>query len=188
VFTIATIPDDAQINGGNTNYLKLSTGTHKIRILAPAIIGVEWWENATGEVQYSGGKKLEGAKPKRTRKGEAVPAKAQGGTKNFWAFPVWNHNTGTLQILSITQGSIQEQFKKLEKNEGWGDLTGYDIQIQREGTGQFDTSYTVTPLKPTPLNDDIKEQLSIGGLPNMEALFDGLDPFQETVEINDLPF
>lgn len=187
---ISAIPEDAQINGGNSSYFKVTPGEHKIRILSAATIGVEWWENEEGEVQMSGGKRIEGTKPKRVKKGEAVPVTAGGGTKNFWAFPIWNHATKAIQIWSITQGSIQEALKKLDHNKDWGDLTGYDIQVERTGTGQLDTKYIITPLKPVPLDDKIKEELSVGGLPRMEALFDNEDPFAESVEfdIDSLPF
>lgn len=182
------IPDDAEITGGNSNYLKLTPGTHRIRVVAPATIGIEWWEDENGNVRQPGDKGK--AVPKRVKIGEAVPVKAGGATKTFWALPVWAYTTNTLQILSVTQPSIQRELKKLDHDKDWGNLTGYDIEIDREGSGQYDTSYSVTPKPKKPLEDDIKEQLSVGGLPRMEAMFDGEDPFAESVEIDmdSLPF
>jgi len=44
--------------------------------------------------------------------------------KHFWTF-VWNFETKMVEILEITQTTIQTALEELINSEGWGSLFGY---------------------------------------------------------------
>jgi hypothetical protein len=114
--------------------------------------------------------------------------------KHFWAFAVWNYDTESVELLEVTQATIQSAILSLVKDEDWGDPKQYDIKINRTGDG-FETKYTVTPR---PKKDTPKEALeAYKETPiNLEALFTGDNPFgsakvEEAVDeiaAEDIPF
>ena len=148
--------------------MKFEKGDNKFRVLGSAIIGWEWWED----------KEDGGRKPIRVRMDQDKPNDPD--VKHFWAFPVWNYQDERFQILEITQKGIQKSLKTLAQNPKWGDPKEYDIIVTRTGDG-MDTEYQTVPDPKEKLNPNIKI-ISI----NLEALYDGEDPFAE-VDIEDIP-
>jgi len=65
--------------------------------------------------------------------------------------------------------------KALIDNPKWGDPHGYDICVTRSGKG-FDTEYIVQPSPHSKLDDKILAKFQEANI-NLEALFEGLDPF-----------
>jgi hypothetical protein len=51
---------------------------------------------------------------------------------------------------------LYKLIRNLAMNEDWGDPTGYDLTVKREGAGQ-DTTYTVTPSPKKELSDEDKK-------------------------------
>jgi len=51
--------------------------------------------------------------------------------------------------------TVQKQLRNLAHDEDWGDPTGYDITIKREGEG-LQTKYFITPRPKKPLSDEDK--------------------------------
>jgi hypothetical protein len=88
------------------------------------------------------------------------------------AFVVYNRDLDKVQILEVTQSTIQRELTSLEKDKDWGDLKEYDIEIERTGNDKNTTKYRVTPKPKSPLPKELKE-----GLPVLEALYLGVDPF-----------
>ena len=64
--------------------------------------------------------------------------------KHFWAFLVYNQEAKRVQVLEVTQSSVQAVIKALVDNKNWGDPKGYDITVTRVGSG-LDTEYAVMP-------------------------------------------
>ena len=96
--------------------------------------------------------------------------------KHFWGFVVWNYKAEQIQILELTQISIMNPIKDLTKNEDWGDPTGYDITITKEGEN-METKYRVTPSPHSKISEiitDVYKDTTI----KLEALFTGADPFE----------
>ena len=149
-------------------YLRLTPGTHKIRVLGGAIDGqVYWTEDEDGN-----------KKPIRKRMGENIPVGdlTEGSTvKKFLAMPVWNYQTNSVQVWEVTQKSIQTALKRYDSDPDWGDLTGYDLKVTREGEG-FDTEYSVTALPAKPAGKEVVAGFELCPV-NLEALFEGGDPF-----------
>ena len=95
--------------------------------------------------------------------------------KHFWAFPVYNYTDERVQILEVTQKTIQKEMRVLTNNPDWGNPLGYDISVTRTGE-ELKTEYSVQPSPPSELDPGVVklyEDMSI----NLEALFDGEDPF-----------
>lgn len=96
--------------------------------------------------------------------------------KSFWACYVWDYARKDLFILEITQATIIKALINLAKDEEWGDFTGYDLKLKKEGSGQ-QTKYLLSPLPPKPLAEEIK--LALQAKPAyLEALYHGGDPWE----------
>lgn len=98
--------------------------------------------------------------------------------KPFWALAVWDYARSDVFILEITQATIIKSLENYGKDEDWGDFTGYDIKIRKEGSGK-DTNYLVTamPHKPAPA----EAQAAFDKNPfRLEALYEGKDPWTDT--------
>lgn len=150
------------------NYVRLTEGTHKLRILSSAIVGFEGWDKADGKPT-----------PIRYRKGkEPVYGPDGNDVRYFWACTVWNYELERIQVWQITQSTIRGPIEALVKNEAWGDPKNYDIVITRTGTGLNDTEYAIMPNPASELSDTIKGEMVTTPV-NLEALFDGKDPFEK---------
>jgi hypothetical protein len=146
----------------SSNYLKLQQGDNRIRIVSTPVIGWEDWKDN---------------KPIRFHMVDKPQASIdpEKPVKHFWAMLVWDYKAGKLAILEITQKSIQKTIQGLAKSEDWGSPLNYDITISKTGTG-FDTEYSVVPVPPKALTENIKEAV-LATQVNLEAMFEGKDPF-----------
>lgn len=168
-----------------SNYLKFDTGANRFRVVSEPIVGTEWWVDK---------------KPKRVRPGVPVPANEidiEQPPKTFWAFVVWNYNIEKLQVLELTQKSIMKEIALLAKDEDWGSPLEYDLVVTKEGDG-METRYSVTPKPKKDLDKAIAEAVKNTPI-QLEALFDGLDPFaqltmtpaggrSDEINVDDIPF
>lgn len=161
------LPGDYKAPAGS--FMKLVDGENTFRALSSAVIGWEYWNNEDKPVRLREEPIGTPADMRPSKDGKAEKV------KHFWAFAVWNYAADRVQILEITQSSIQSAITALVKNKKWGTPKAYDITITREGSG-FDTEYTVMPNPHAPL--DAKAEAALKARPvNLEALFDGADPF-----------
>lgn len=151
----------------DNGYMKLKLGANKFRILSPAIVGFIYWNKDK--------------KPVRSKQPfEYVPEdiRVENGkadkVKHFWAFVVWNYDAGAIQILELTQATIQGQLKiKIDNREG--NATGNDFIVTRTGEG-LDTEYDVDVTEASPIKAEIEIAYKAKNI-NLEALFTGEDPF-----------
>lgn len=156
-----------------SNYMKFVEGDNVFRVLSSAITGWEYWNTNNKPVR-------------RKESWNGVPDDIKtdsDGTvriNHFWAFVVWNYNDKKVQILELTQKGIMKYMQSLIKNPVWGNPKGYDITVNRTGSG-FDTEYTCTANPPTELAKEIKDKYETMDI-NLEALYDGADPFSKTKE------
>lgn len=157
------LPQDYKEPQGN--YLKLPIGRTQLRILSSAVIGWEYWNKENKPVRQ-----------KEAYKG--VPADAGTDTQtgkikkpqHFWAFVVWNYGAEQVQLMQITQKSLQSSIRALIEDPSWGNPKEYDIVITKSGSG-FDTDYKVMP---SPKSKAPEVDISYI---NLQALFSGADPF-----------
>lgn len=166
------LPEGYEAPQGTGNYMKLQSGENKFRILSKPIIGwLDWKDN----------------KPHRFRMKER-PEKPMGDKpiRHFWAFIVWNYNAEAIQILEITQATIQKALQDLTRNEDWGAPYEYDIKITRKGE-DLKTEYSVMPCPKKPLSEEIKKAATDKPC-YLDALFNGDDPWVVNGVVTELAF
>lgn len=158
------------------NYMKWVKGENKFRILSNAIVGFEYWtkekkpvrlhdlpEGIPADIGYS-----------KDEDGNLKP----NPVRAFWAFLVWNYTDERVQILEITQSTIMTAIQAYVQNKKWGNPSGYDITVTKEGEKMNEVVYTVTVDPHSPLDPQVKEEWDRRkGAIRIEALFDGADPF-----------
>lgn len=148
-----------------SNYMKLLEGANTFRVLSSAIVGYEYFNTEQ--------------KPVRSKEPfDSIPQdlKKDGKVSHFWAFVVWNYDAKRVQILELTQKTIQGQIKAYIDNKKWGSPKNYDITITRTGSG-FDTEYQVIANPHTQLDMEVKNAYERSKI-NLEAMYTGADPFQ----------
>lgn len=154
-------------------YMKFEQGDNVFRVLGDPILGWEGW------VPTSEGSD----EPKRFEFNEKPTDASKfrdGRLKHFWAMPVWNYNAEKVQILQITQSTIQKAIKGFYADEDWGDPKDYDIKVHRTGE-KLETEYSVSPKPHKDLDPKIAQEYENTSI-NLEALFDGGDPFEMNVD------
>ena len=166
------LPKDYEVPDTASNYMKLQLGENRFRIMDSPILGYEWWRTTE-----------EGRKPVRCRmEAQIHPDDLEGEPpKHFWAFPVYDYADNKIKILELTQKSIQRTIRGLSGDPDWGDPKEYDIVIQRTGEG-FETRYEVKPKPKKKLDEGVVKMYEDTFI-NLEALYDGEDPFDEAEKL-----
>ncbi len=162
------LPEDYKIPKPASNYMKFEEGTQSFRILDSAIIGYEYWNMENKPVRSK--------TPYEEMPDDIKPNKdGQFKISHFWAFPVWNYQVKRVQILEVTQTSVQKAIKALVSNPKWGNPRLYDIAVTRVDEGI--TSYSVQGEPP--IGEPSKEIMDAYKAKKirLEALFEGGDPF-----------
>ena len=170
------LPKDYDPPKGESKYMRFEEGTNKFRMLSKPILGWEDWENKK-PLRF----KMD-AKPEK-------PIDSGKPIKHFWAMIVWDYQTERIEILEITQISIQQVITALSRDPEWGLPFEYDIKVERLGKG-MDTKYTILGMPPVPITDEIREAYKNTPI-NLAALYEGEDPFDTELpnpELSDLPF
>jgi hypothetical protein len=173
------LPKGYETPESEQRYMELAEGVNTFRILSPAIVGYEWWEDTEDG----------GRVPRRVRTAEEVPAEVRNAVqsrqkaKHFWAFPVYNYQTNSIQVLELKQQTIMRAIEAFVKNPKWGNPQGYDLTVEKVKTGSkdWDVEYNVVPEPPTPLDAGIAELAKMVPV-RLEALYAGEDPFAVTDE------
>src|SRR5690606_36301364 len=132
------------------NYMKFEKGENKLRILSHCITGYEYWtqDNKPVRVHNMPLERPENMKIRNEKE------HWMNSIKHFWAFVVWNYKTESIQILEITQASIQNAILGLYNESEWGHPNRYDITVVRSGEG-METKYQVIPKPPKEVTKDI---------------------------------
>lgn len=163
------LPAGYEVPKKSGSYMKFEDGINRIRILSSPIVGYEYWNEDSKGVR----------KPIRKRMNEQLimsEIQEPDKIKHFWAMPVWNYQDKKVQILEITQKSIQTELKRLAKDEDWGSPFNYDVVIDKTGD-KLETRYSVQPKPAKPLDKEITDIFKATKI-NLEALFTGGDPFK----------
>jgi hypothetical protein len=184
------LEDNYKVPAIDGNYMKFQDGENKFRIMTPAIKGWELW--------------IDG-KPKRYKEDEDVPMEDQENAdideytgqprlaRHFMAFVVWNRNAQPkpkVQILEITQKGIKMSINALNRSKDWGNpmgTNGYDIIVTRTKTGEkaLNVEYSVMPNPKKKLDKSVVDLAKKSKI-NLEALFEGKDPFEVEISKEDL--
>jgi len=164
------------------NYMKFQDGKNVFRVLSTAIVGMEYWKT---EINENG---EEVRKPIRKRMNENIPVEDLGldkwgnpeRPKHFWAFVVYNRQDEKIQILEVTQSKIRKGIKNFVEDEDWGDPKEYDLVVTRSGE-KLETDYVVSNKPKSKIDSAIVKEYEDMKI-NLEALYDGEDPFKQNEE------
>ncbi len=171
------LPDDYEQPKGASPYMKFQEGENRFRILSKPIIGWEDWTEDKKPIRFHFNEK-----PDKS----INPKKA---VKHFWAMIVYNYATKDVNILQITQATIQAAITNLIKDAEWGAPYDYDLKVTRSGEG-MDTEYSVAPSPHKPLTREVIEAFTAKPC-SLEKLFTNGDPFEtkvgDTLMATDLP-
>lgn len=152
-------------------YMKFKLGKNKFRILSHAITGYEYWNTSNKPVRQKEPFK------EIPHDIKLKPDGTYSDIKHFWAFVVWNYAESAVQILEVTQSSIQRGLKiKIDNREG--NAMSNDFIVTRSGEG-FDTEYDIDVAEPSPVPTDAMVAYKAKKI-NLEALFEAKDPFSST--------
>ena len=82
--------------------------------------------------------------------GDFEPREGRGGpgtvdVKFAIAVPVYNYESGKVQVLQVTQKSILKELDSISQMEDYEDLLSWDFSISKKGSG-LTTEYTVRPV------------------------------------------
>lgn len=163
------LPEGYAVPQSGGSYLKFNEGANKVRVLGSPVLGWMYWTQDKKPVRL---RKAPGGLPIDIRQNNDG---SYDRVKHFWAVPVWNYRDGAVQIMEVTQATIQSAITDLANAEEWGNPRGYDITISRKGEG-LNTEYTIQPSPHKPLDEKIRAAYEDKKL-NLEALFEGGDPF-----------
>lgn len=182
------LPEGTEIPSAPSNYTKFKSGDNKIRILDSAIVGYELWVN---------GKPVRNKTKAEFTSEELATADINSFTgkkktpQYFWAFPVWNYETEKVEILEVTQTTVMRGIEGCLGDEDYGeDPTNYDLVISRDDD-KDPVAYSVRPKPPKAMDEKIRKMYELMTI-NLEALFEGEDPFssnakEEDIDIDDIP-
>ena len=174
-----SLPKGYEMQKSESNYLnKFEDGATKIRVLSDFIIGWTYWvpnPEKQGTNKPVRVKEMPNEVPE-----EAVADKYGNFIKHFWCAVVYNYNEKKIQIMEITQKSIQDPIYDLEMDEDFGDVKQYDIKIVREKEGERVT-YSVKALPPKELTVEVANAYAEKKI-NLGALYSSEDPFNTEPE------
>lgn len=166
--TSSLFPKNYKLPERKGGYMKFLDGDNTFRILSEPLMFSEWWEDVES-----------GRRPVRQKLGLPIPNEHILEYKHAWAFVVWNYDAndgaGAIQILEITQRTIQDAIKAYDSNPKWGDPREYDLVVSRQGEGK-ETKYNTIANPKEALPDPISNAYKEAGV-NLDALMDGGDPF-----------
>jgi len=166
------LPPNYKAPESNSRYMKFKDGDNNFRIISPAIVGWQYWNTSDKPVRL---REEPQYLPNDIRMGKDGKSEK---VKHFWAFVVYNLDKRSIEILEVTQVSIQEGITALINHPKWGHPSKYDITINRTGTS-LDTSYNVMPSPASELPEEAKAEMLKPTI-SLEALFAGGNPFTAT--------
>jgi hypothetical protein len=162
------LPKGYEVLVSGSDYMKFQDGDNVFRVLSSAITGFEYWTTDNKPVRS---KEAFVETPGIKAGKDGKPQKA----KHFWAFVVWNYGTKKIEILQVTQSSIQTAIANLVADPEWGDPKKYDIKVTRTGA-ELTTEYAVMPKPSKELTPAIAKEYAEKKI-NLEAIYSGENPF-----------
>lgn len=175
------LPKNYEIPQGKSNYYKLEKGSNKFRIVSKPILGYLYWNNDNKPIRM---KEYPSDLPLDIRVEEGQTP--ESNIKHFWALTVIDRDDNGIKVFEITQKSIMRSLKALFDNEDWGDPSGYDITVTREGDKLL-TKYEIHPSPPKPLTKEDERMVKDTPV-ELEQLYVSGDPFGSTKkESNEKP-
>ena len=117
--------------------------------------------------------------------GDFEPREGRGGpgsadVKFAVAVPVYNYDSGSVQVFSVTQKSIMKELDSISQMEDFENMLEIDFQLSKKGSGLL-TEYT---LRPVPRKKGAQEHIDAAWLEvksegfDISRLLTGGNPFK----------
>lgn len=167
------LPEDYEQPAAGGRYTKLETGTTRIRIISNALTGWLGWTTEN--------------KPVRDKKKEIISGidNLKDTPRHFWAFLVWNYNTEQIEVMELTQRTIQNAIMELYKIPDWGDPKSFDMIITKKGEGK-NTEYHVQGAPKSQFDaQKVLKEFETSPV-DLSAILNGKDPFDLNGDERDL--
>jgi hypothetical protein len=105
--------------------------------------------------------------------GDFEPREGRGGPgtvdiKFAIAVPVFNYDSGTVQVMSLTQKSILKELDAVSQMEDYEDILSWDFSLSKKGSGLL-TEYT---LRPAPRKKGSQQHIDAAWLEAQSSGFD----------------
>jgi hypothetical protein len=152
-----------------SKYLRLTEGTHMIHLLSKPEEVVSFFSIFDEETK------------KKTCYPDLGDGNQPAGTKNNWAFKIWNYETKEIQIWEVSQNSIKDFLKTLASSKLKSDWTQYPIEVSRKGE-KLETVYTCIAGDKQPITKEIEKAMA-NTFVNLQAMATGQDPFDSELVI-----
>lgn len=148
-----------------SNYARLEDGANKFRVMSNPLLFYEYWTEANKPVRL-------------VEMPDDMPDDIRPDTKikGAWAFVVWSYSVSKIQILEITQASIQGPITDLVTSDDWGPPQDYDLTITKKGQ-KLETEYSVQPSPHKEAPEEATKAYKALDI-DLEALLRGGDPFK----------
>lgn len=165
-------PANYEVPKSESRYMNFKTpGRYTFRILQAPIFGYLGWKVVDGKNTPS--------RFKMDQRPTDLSAFKDGRLNHFWAMPVWNFNTNEVEVLELTQKTVQEAIETYARSE-WGSPLKYNLTVTREGTGRDDTKYSTIngPQSDLPIEaQQAWAKVQAEGF-NIAELYNDGDPFK----------
>lgn len=144
---------------------------HRFRFFGTGITGFEAWTTDNKPVRF-----------RRKPDADDLPAnirKEENGSPNvrrFLASLVYDYAADDFKVIQMNQRTLITSLCNYIKDPEYGNPVNYDIKITRKGSG-LSTEYTLVPSPPKDPSASVVNQYE-DLYCNLEALFDGKDPFE----------
>ena len=166
-----------EVDSGNGRYINPGKidGEIRLRLFGEGITGYEVWVTEDGK-----------DKPMRWEsKPSELPSNLkvyEGGResqlKRFIAVIAWDYEAEEFKILSMNQKTLLSALMGLIADEDWGDPSGYDIKIRKEGVNK-NSEYFLKPVPKKAVTKELKESYANLAC-DLSKMLDGEDPFGDT--------
>lgn len=187
------LPKDYKAPSGSDQFMKFQDGDNKFRILSDAVVGWEGWKNGKSFRRKGNGDEC----PIKESEVDVSERNNRPSINFFWAFVVYNFDIKKIQVLSISQKTIQKAIENLNMDEDWGDPKGYTLKVSKVKESNV-TKYSVTPSNKVELPKDIAQAYEEADV-DVSKLFDGKYPMgepekpkivypEEEIKADDIPF
>jgi hypothetical protein len=168
--TLDELQKEAAAAGAYLNPSKLTDKERRVRFVGQGITGWTSWTTDDKPVRWE-------EKPAELPDNLKPDLGGKISVKRFLATLVYDYESEEFKIFEITQKSLMEQLFKYIKDSDYGDPTEYDIKLSKTGSGK-ETSYSLVAAPPKLIAKDITARFNELTC-NLNALFDGEDPFAD---------
>lgn len=159
------LPENYKVPKKSDQFMKVTPGKHRVRIMTAPIRGFVFFseeKDESGETKFKPVRRTEEfgnfTAQEMVDHGCKVDAKGKvESSKYFWLMIVWNYSEKRFQALELTQTTVIDALVKYINEPEYGDPRGYDVTIERTGTGKNGTKYALLPSPPKPLDSEVAD-------------------------------